>query len=85
MPYTDKTLACVDCGSEFIFSAEDQQYHADRGFMNEPRRCRSCRAVRRLSATAKTSASGTASAASYSAPLARRAEKRRGFLSSHGR
>ncbi len=47
MPYTDKTLVCVDCGAEFIFSADDQQYHADRGFLNEPRRCRSCRAVRR--------------------------------------
>ena len=47
MPYTDKTLACADCGAEFIFSAEDQEYHADRGFLNEPRRCRSCRAQRR--------------------------------------
>lgn len=47
MPYTDKTLSCVDCGAEFVFSAEDQEYHAQRGFTNEPRRCRSCRALRR--------------------------------------
>jgi len=30
--YTDKTLTCVDCGASFTFSAEDQEYHASRGF-----------------------------------------------------
>ncbi len=47
MPYTDKTLSCADCGAQFTFSAEDQEYHASRGFQNEPRRCPSCRAARR--------------------------------------
>jgi CxxC-x17-CxxC domain-containing protein len=45
--YTDRTLTCVECGAEFIFSADDQAYHAEKGFTNEPRRCPSCRAVRR--------------------------------------
>jgi len=47
VPYTDKTLTCVDCSAEFTFSAEDQEYHASRGFTNEPKRCPSCRQARK--------------------------------------
>ena len=47
MSYTDKTLTCVDCGASFTFTAEDQEYHASRGFTNEPKRCSSCRAARK--------------------------------------
>ena len=46
MPFTDKTLTCSDCGQEFTFSAEDQEFYSSRGF-TEPKRCRSCRAMRR--------------------------------------
>ena len=44
--YTDKTLACADCGNEFAFTAREQEFYADRGF-TEPRRCQSCRASRK--------------------------------------
>ena len=47
MSYTDKQLTCQDCGTSFAFSADDQQYHADKGFANEPKRCPSCRSNRR--------------------------------------
>ncbi|MGA2285642.1 MAG: zinc-ribbon domain containing protein [Dehalococcoidia bacterium] len=47
MPYTDKELTCVDCGATFTFSAEDQEYHASRGFTNEPKRCPTCRSARK--------------------------------------
>ena len=47
MPYTDKSLTCVDCGAEFTFSAEDQEYYATRGFQNEPKRCPTCRKARK--------------------------------------
>ncbi|MPZ48708.1 MAG: hypothetical protein GEU75_05240 [Dehalococcoidia bacterium] len=46
VPFTDKTLTCSDCGQEFTFSAEDQEFYSSRGF-TEPKRCRSCRAMRR--------------------------------------
>jgi CxxC-x17-CxxC domain-containing protein len=46
--YTDRSLACADCGQEFSFSASEQSFYADRGF-SEPRRCGSCRAARKLS------------------------------------
>jgi CxxC-x17-CxxC domain-containing protein len=45
--YTDKTLTCVECGAPFTFSAEDQEYHASRGFTNEPKRCSACREARK--------------------------------------
>ncbi len=47
MNYEDKTLTCVDCSQPFTFSADDQSYHAQKGFTNEPRRCDSCRQTRR--------------------------------------
>ena len=47
MAYTDRTLTCVDCSAQFTFSAEDQEYHASRGFTNEPKRCTTCRSARK--------------------------------------
>lgn len=46
MPYTDKTLACADCGAQFSFSADDQEFFATKGY-SEPRRCPSCRQARK--------------------------------------
>ena len=43
---SDKTLVCQDCNQEFVFSASEQQFYADRQF-SEPRRCPSCRAARK--------------------------------------
>ena len=47
MNYEDKTLTCQGCGQPFTFSADDQSYHATKGFTNEPKRCNSCRQARR--------------------------------------
>ena len=47
MAYEDKTLECQDCGVEFTFSAQEQEYFASRGFENEPKRCPECRATRK--------------------------------------
>ncbi len=41
--YTDKTLVCKDCGSEFVFTAGEQEFYAEKGFTNEPQRCKACR------------------------------------------
>jgi CxxC-x17-CxxC domain-containing protein len=45
--YADRTLNCVDCGVDFIHSAADQEYYAQKGFASDPKRCTSCRASRR--------------------------------------
>ena len=49
--YEDKTLVCKECGNEFVFSAGEQEFYAERGFQNEPQRVfhRSVRLLRRRS------------------------------------
>lgn len=43
----DKILICKDCGAQFVFSVREQQFFAERGFANQPARCRDCRHARR--------------------------------------
>ncbi|PKM61839.1 MAG: zinc-binding protein [Firmicutes bacterium HGW-Firmicutes-21] len=50
--YEDKTLNCKDCGSEFVFTAGEQEFYASRGFQNEPQRCKECRDKKKNSARA---------------------------------
>jgi CxxC-x17-CxxC domain-containing protein len=45
--YQDETLICRDCGEEFIFTARDQEFFAEKGFANKPVRCKNCREARR--------------------------------------
>lgn len=40
----DKTIECVECKSEFVFTVNEQKFYAERGFGNEPKRCAKCRA-----------------------------------------
>ncbi len=47
MSYQDRSLTCFECNQQFTFSAEDQEYHAQKGYSNDPKRCPSCRASRR--------------------------------------
>ena len=47
MALSDKTLVCVDCGNEFIFTAGEQEFFNSRGFINDPKRCQTCRSSRR--------------------------------------
>ncbi len=49
MVFQERDLTCVECNQTFVFSADDQQYHADKGYTNEPKRCPSCRQSRRAS------------------------------------
>lgn len=46
MTYEDRPLTCVECGQEFTFTADDQEFHSKRGY-EDPKRCPSCRQVRR--------------------------------------
>ncbi|MBC8611737.1 CxxC-x17-CxxC domain [uncultured Ruminococcus sp.] len=45
--YEDKTLVCKECGNEFVFTAGEQEFYAERGFENEPQRCKDCRMARK--------------------------------------
>src|SRR5260370_7508559 len=46
MEYHDKVLKCSECGAEFVFTAGEQMFFADKGFKNEPKRCKGCKAKR---------------------------------------
>ena len=62
--YSDKNLTCADCGQEFVFTASEQDFYAQRGF-TEPRRCASCRASRKAARNAD--GGGSSSYGSYGA------------------
>ena len=49
MVFQERSLTCADCGTSFPFTVEEQQFHAERGYTNEPKRCPNCRQVRRAS------------------------------------
>ncbi|MDR3565679.1 MAG: zinc-ribbon domain containing protein [Negativicutes bacterium] len=43
----DKNLTCRECGADFVFTASEQDFFAEKGFTNEPGRCPECRAARK--------------------------------------
>lgn len=43
----DKTIECVECKSEFVFTVNEQKFYAEQGFNNEPKRCAKCRAEKK--------------------------------------
>ncbi|MBQ2727547.1 MAG: zinc-ribbon domain containing protein [Clostridia bacterium] len=51
--YEDKTLVCNECGAEFVFTAGEQEFYAEKGFQNEPKKCKACR-DKRKNATRET-------------------------------
>ena len=56
--YNDRSLACVDCGQEFSFTAGEQEFYAQRGFTESPKRCPSCRQIRKAQRSRSSSYDG---------------------------
>lgn len=46
MEFQDRVLTCVDCGSDFVWTAGEQLFFADKQFKNEPKRCKACKSKR---------------------------------------
>ncbi len=46
MAFTNQTIQCKDCGAEFTWTAEEQEFYQEKGF-NAPLRCKDCRAKAR--------------------------------------
>jgi hypothetical protein len=40
--FVPKILVCVECGEEFVFTVNAQEYFAERGYNEEPKRCKHC-------------------------------------------
>jgi CxxC-x17-CxxC domain-containing protein len=47
MSFQDKSIQCSDCRTDFTFSADEQEQFTIRGYTNDPKRCPSCRRVRK--------------------------------------
>jgi len=47
MSLEDKSITCSDCGTDFTFSAADQEYFLSKGYTNDPKRCPECRQSRK--------------------------------------
>jgi hypothetical protein len=47
MEYKDETLKCKDCGKDFVFTAGEQAFYAEKGFANKPTRCKECRIAKK--------------------------------------
>src|ERR1035437_3733075 len=66
MEFVDRVLKCVDCNTEFVFTAGEQFFFLEKQFKNDPKRCKRCKAKRcskvRVRAETKTNCSkcGTA-------------------------
>lgn len=46
--FQDQQLSCGDCGADFNFSADDQEFYSQKGY-SSPKRCPACRANRKAS------------------------------------
>ena len=46
MEFQDKVLTCIDCGTDFVFTAGEQLFFHDKHFKNEPKRCKACKSKR---------------------------------------
>ena len=46
MEFQDRTLKCIDCGADFVFTAGEQLFFHDKQFKNEPKRCKACKGKR---------------------------------------
>lgn len=47
MEKQDKKIICKDCGKEFIFTVGEQEFYQEKGFTNEPVRCKECRETKK--------------------------------------
>ncbi len=45
--FEDENLVCRECGKEFVFTAGEKEFFAEKGLMNKPVRCPECRAAKK--------------------------------------
>lgn len=42
MAFQDQSIQCKDCGNDFTWTADEQEFYQEKGF-NAPLRCKECR------------------------------------------
>jgi CxxC-x17-CxxC domain-containing protein len=58
--FQDKSILCIDCGVDFIWTVGEQAFFRDKKLQNPPKRCKECKQAKneRLAAIAAAQASG---------------------------
>ena len=56
--FQDRALKCMDCGTDFVFTAGEQLFYQEKNFRNEPKRCKACKAKRQNAPSDRGSHSG---------------------------
>src|SRR5881296_1862491 len=58
--HQDRTIKCVDCAEDFLWTAGEQVFFHDKGLKNEPKRCKPCKQAKneRLAAIAAAQTTG---------------------------
>lgn len=58
--FEDKSISCIDCARDFIWTAGEQAFFRDKKLQNPPKRCKDCKQAKneRLAAIAAAQASG---------------------------
>jgi CxxC-x17-CxxC domain-containing protein len=58
--HPDRTIKCVDCNENFIWTSGEQAFFHDKGLKNEPKRCKPCKQAKneRLAAITAAQTSG---------------------------
>ena len=45
--FETKILICADCGEEFVFTVQAQEYFAEKGYTEDPKLCKACYMTRK--------------------------------------
>jgi CxxC-x17-CxxC domain-containing protein len=58
--FEDKSIVCIDCGKEFIWTVGEQTFFRDKQLQNPPKRCKECKHAKneRLAAITAAQTSG---------------------------
>ena len=40
--FEPRILICTECNQEFVFTVQAQEYFAERGYSEDPKRCKTC-------------------------------------------
>ena len=58
--FFDKSIRCIDCTTDFVWSIGEQMFFRDKGLTNPPKRCRDCKQAKneRIAAVAAAQEAG---------------------------
>jgi CxxC-x17-CxxC domain-containing protein len=58
--FADRSIRCVDCGEQFVWTVGEQVFFHDKGLKNEPKRCKPCKQAKndRLAAISASQVGG---------------------------